>query len=100
MKRQIDIIVKEKDRLECSDDNAQFLSDNGIEVTVSDSGKGIAEEYIDHIFEPFFSEKKEKAIGLGLSITYGIVKKLGGDIHVESKVGRGTTFIVTLPRKR
>lgn len=97
---QINIFVKDKVNLEGSDDDTRSLSSKGIKVTVSDSGKGIAEEYIDHIFEPFFSEKREKGVGLGLSITYGIVKKLGGDIHVESKVGRGTTFIVTLPSKR
>ncbi|MCP4728078.1 MAG: two-component sensor histidine kinase, partial [bacterium] len=69
-----------------------------IEVSIDDDGIGISEENLNHIFEPFFTSKKE-GTGLGLSITYGIVKKLGGDIKVKSKVGKGTSFKVTLPQK-
>lgn len=71
-----------------------------VAVTIADNGHGISEEDIGHIFEPFFTSKKEHGTGLGLSITYGIVEKLGGNIVVKSKVGEGTSFTVTLPVKR
>jgi two-component system, NtrC family, sensor kinase len=62
------------------------------------TGSGIADEHRAHIFEPFFTTKEVgKGTGLGLSISYNIVKKHGGDIAVESEVGKGTTFTVTLP---
>ncbi|MDI6775785.1 MAG: sensor histidine kinase [Syntrophales bacterium] len=71
-----------------------------VAVTISDNGHGISEEDLQRIFEPFFTTKKEGGVGLGLSITYGIVEKLGGRISVESKVGQGTSFTVILPAKR
>jgi signal transduction histidine kinase len=69
----------------------------GIRVVFADNGPGIASEHLGHIFEPFFTTRGEQGIGLGLSITYGIVHKLGGNITVESQQGRGTTFTITLP---
>ena len=69
-------------------------------VKIKDDGIGIAQKDIEHIFEPFFSTKKTKGTGLGLSISYGIVKKLRGTIYVESELGKGTTFTVTLPVER
>jgi two-component system NtrC family sensor kinase len=66
-------------------------------VKITDNGIGIAQKDIEHIFEPFYTTKKTKGTGLGLSISYGIVKKLRGTIYVESELGRGTTFTVTLP---
>jgi signal transduction histidine kinase len=68
-------------------------------VVISDNGKGISEENQRHIFEPFYSTKGEFGTGLGLSITRDIVTKLGGTIDLQSKLGRGTSFIVTLPIK-
>lgn len=67
-------------------------------VQVTDSGCGIEEDVIGHVFEPFFTTKGAHGTGLGLSTTYGIVKQLGGDIGVESTVGKGTTFSISLPR--
>lgn len=72
---------------------------DAITVVISDSGPGIDREDLDHIFEPFFTTKS-KGTGLGLAITYGIVRKLRGDIEVESEKGIGTNFIITLPLKR
>jgi two-component system NtrC family sensor kinase len=75
---------------------------NSIQVDVIDNGKGIPQEIIRHIFEPFFTTKdtgEKKGTGLGLFITYGIIKKLGGHITVRSMVGVGTTFTVILPIK-
>jgi signal transduction histidine kinase len=64
---------------------------------VADDGKGIPEDIIPHIFEPFFSTK-EKSTGLGLSVVYGVVEQHNGTIGVASKVNQGTTFTITLPR--
>ena len=68
-------------------------------VSIQDNGCGMTEETLKHIFEPFFTTKGGKGTGLGLPITYGIVKKLGGDIEVHSKEGAGTTVVVLLPKK-
>ncbi|MCB2229662.1 ATP-binding protein [bacterium] len=70
-----------------------------VAVSVSDNGKGISHHDLEHIFEPFFSTKGEFGTGLGLSITRDIVRRLGGTIDVESELGKGTRFIVTLPVK-
>jgi two-component system, NtrC family, sensor kinase len=70
-----------------------------IQIKVADSGKGIPEDVLPHIFEPFVSTKV-KGTGLGLSVVYGIVEQHAGKIEVESKVDQGTTFTITLPRLR
>jgi len=67
-----------------------------VRISISDTGKGIPGRDIDKIFDPFFTTRP-KGIGLGLSITYQIIKKHGGNIRVESKVDKGTTFTFTLP---
>jgi two-component system NtrC family sensor kinase len=72
-------------------------SGRSVELTVMDTGKGIAPEYLPHIFDPFFSTKGEGGTGLGLSVSYGIIKNHRGEIRVESKVGVGTTFTIELP---
>ena len=66
-------------------------------MRVTDNGKGMSPEVIKHIFEPFYSTKKEKGNGLGMFITYGIVRRLGGEITVDSTEGKGTTASITLP---
>jgi len=71
-------------------------SQNFIKVVISDTGKGIPTNIIHRIFDPFFTTKS-KGIGLGLSITYQIIKKHGGTIKVESKLEKGTSFIINLP---
>ncbi len=75
------------------------INSGEVAVTVTDNGVGIPEKDLKHIFEPFFSTKGEFGTGLGLSITQDIVQKLGGRITVNSAVGTGTSFIVTLPLK-
>lgn len=67
-------------------------------ITFVDTGPGIKEENINKIFEPFFTTKKEgKGTGLGLWVSYGIVKSFQGDIKVKSKINEGTTFVIKLP---
>jgi PAS domain S-box-containing protein len=69
-----------------------------VRLEIRDSGSGMPEEICDRIFEPYFTTKKPgEGTGLGLAVVYGIVKDLGGDLSVESEVGRGTTFRIYLP---
>ncbi len=68
-----------------------------IRIMVMDNGKGIPDDVLPHIFEPFFSTKV-KSTGLGLSVVYGIVEHHGGVIDVKSKVDEGTVFTIALPR--
>ncbi len=72
-----------------------------VNITVSDTGEGIAAEHIPHIFEPFFTTKeKGKGTGLGLAMVYGIVKEHKGYITAESTPGRGTTLNVYMPTSK
>ena len=67
-------------------------------IEIQDTGCGIHEEVLDHIFDPFFTTKEEgEGTGLGLSITHGIVKSHGGNIKVNSQVGKGSSFILNFP---
>jgi signal transduction histidine kinase len=73
-------------------------NESNVEIIFSDTGKGISEEHIRKIFDPFFTTKDaSKGTGLGLAVSYGIIKKHGGDIEVASIEGKGTTFTVRLP---
>ena len=69
---------------------------NFVKVLISDTGRGIPSHIVHKIFDPFFTTKP-KGIGLGLSITYQIIKKHGGTIKVESQWEKGTSFIINLP---
>jgi len=71
---------------------------NAVVVDFSDTGLGISEENIGRIFDPFFTTKQTgKGTGLGLAVTYGIIKRHNGTITVKSSTGEGTTFTVVLP---
>lgn len=65
-------------------------------VKISDTGCGIPGADMNRIFEPFYTSKNE-GTGLGLSVSYGIIKGHGGDVEVESEEGKGTTFVISLP---
>jgi len=70
----------------------------GVEIICNDTGCGIAPENLEKIFDPFFTTKEVgQGTGLGLSVSFGIVERHGGNIRVLSKVGHGSTFIVWLP---
>ena len=74
--------------------------DSQIVVAIKDNGPGVAEEHLKKVFDPFFTTKETgKGIGLGLSVSYNIIKKLGGTIKVESKISEGAVFSVKLPIK-
>ena len=67
-------------------------------IRIADTGHGIEKKNLSRIFDPFFTTKPTgEGTGLGLSVSYGIIKNHDGDITVESKWGHGATFTVTLP---
>ncbi|AEH49637.1 GAF domain-containing sensor histidine kinase [Parageobacillus thermoglucosidasius] len=70
-------------------------------LTIQDNGKGIEEQYLQEIFNPFFTTKRPgKGTGLGLSVSLGIAQAHGGTIEVASKPGKGSTFMLKLPAKQ
>ncbi len=70
-------------------------------IRIADNGPGMTDEVKAHVFEPFFTTKSEgKGVGLGLAIVFGIVERHHGTIEVESAMGNGTTFTMTLPLKQ
>jgi signal transduction histidine kinase len=74
-------------------------ADKDVLVTISDDGCGIPEENLKKVFEPFFTTKEPgEGTGLGLSLSYGIMKQLGGSIDLKSKVGEGTEVTIALPK--
>jgi len=78
--------------------NSLRIGDLGVEISVSDNGPGIPDTIKDKIFQPFFTTKPTgQGTGLGLSLSYDIVKAHGGELKVETKEGEGTTFLIRLP---
>jgi signal transduction histidine kinase len=71
------------------------LTQNSTEIIIQDTGTGISNKDLEHVFDPFYSTK-EKGTGLGMSIVYGIIKEHKGEISVESEVNKGTTFRIRL----
>ena len=71
---------------------------NRIEIKISDNGNGIPQNVVDKIFQPFFTTKPSgHGTGLGLSLSYDIIKAHGGEIKVDSKAYESTTFTIHLP---
>jgi signal transduction histidine kinase len=80
------------------------VNEGMLDVTIADTGVGIAAENIEYVFEPFWqaeqtATRKTGGTGLGLSVTRKLARLLGGDVTVASRVGAGTTFLLTLPMK-
>jgi signal transduction histidine kinase len=70
-----------------------------VTMTVVDTGVGVPDNVVPHIFEPFFTTKEQgKGTGLGLATVYGIIKQMGGGVYLESEEGKGTRFLIYLPR--
>jgi len=74
--------------------------DGFVYISVEDTGIGIAEEDKRRVFDPFFTSKGVKGIGLGLSVAYGIITRYGGEISVESDLNKGSIFVVKLPTQK
>jgi signal transduction histidine kinase/ActR/RegA family two-component response regulator len=75
----------------------QPQSEDWVEVRVADTGIGMTEEVKRRVFDPFFTSKGVTNSGLGMSVSYGIIKRHGGEILIESEPGKGTTFVIHLP---
>ena len=71
----------------------------GVKIIIKDNGKGMTPEVKKHIYEPFYTTKEVgQGTGLGLSISYGIIEQHHGSIDVISEPGKGTEFIISLPK--
>jgi len=68
-----------------------------VEVRIADTGVGMTEEVKRRVFDPFFTTKGVTNSGLGMSVSYGIIKRHGGEVLIESEPGKGTTFVLHLP---
>ena len=78
-----------------------WRTDGAIEVSIADTGEGMLPEQLQHIFEPFYTTKAaRKGTGLGLALSYNIVQRHGGSIRVQSEVGKGSTFTVSIPLRK
>lgn len=95
----LEIILDNQD-IHCTktDKSVNLNQGSYVKLSVRDNGTGISPDIINRIFEPYYTTKQTgEGTGLGLATVHGIVKKYGGDITVESKVGHGTTFHIYLP---
>ena len=75
----------------------QPQAEDWVEVRIADTGTGMTEEVKRRVFDPFFTTKGVTNSGLGMSVSYGIIKRHGGEILIESELGKGTHFIIHLP---
>ncbi len=104
----LNLFVNAKDAMAGNGGTLRISTSNGagVQVSISDSGAGIAPEHINKIYDPFFTTKttpregQSRGTGLGLSVTYGIIQEHAGKIRVESLAGRGTTFHLEFPLSR
>ncbi len=73
------------------------INSNNIIINVTDTGHGMTEDVRKKIFDPFFTTRRPEGTGLGMSIVYGVIKRHGGELEVQSSVGKGTSFIINIP---
>ncbi len=91
------IVITAKNVLGSQQELPQFLKeDKYVEISIQDSGTGIAKQHLHKIFDPYFTTK-EKGSGIGLATSYSIIKNHGGAINLASELGKGTTFFVYIP---
>ncbi len=97
----LNLVVNARDAGDGRDDGitvSTSVSERWARLSVHDTGTGMTPEVINRAFEPFFSTKaKSGGTGLGLAIVYGIVTRMGGEVHIDSEPGRGTTVTVSVP---
>ncbi len=98
----LNLFLNAKDAMSGRAGTLRVGTSNGsaINVSISDTGSGIAPEHIQRIYDPFFTTKnspQQRGTGLGLSVTYGIIQEHAGKIRVESRPGEGTTFYLEFP---
>jgi signal transduction histidine kinase len=99
----LNLILNARDAMDCGGYlSIRSTTDSGaIRIEVSDTGHGIEPEHLARIYDPFFTTKgARKGTGLGLAVTYGIVKEHSGHIEVESQPGAGTRFVLEFPLAR
>jgi two-component system NtrC family sensor kinase len=78
-----------------------FRSNSHVEVHISDTGHGIQPEHVSRVFDPFFTTKAiGRGTGLGLAVSYGIIREHGGKVEIQSSPGQGTTFRLQFPVSR
>jgi len=77
-----------------------FLDGDSVKISIQDNGRGIPEDMLPNIFDPFFTTRSAgSGTGLGLAVSYQVIEQHGGKIEVESEIGKGAEFVVTLPVK-
>ncbi|MGB4771294.1 MAG: ATP-binding protein, partial [Chitinophagaceae bacterium] len=77
---------------------ATFSTKNSFAISISDNGIGVPHQLVDKIFQPFFTTKPTgEGTGLGLSLSYDIIKSYGGEIKLETREGKGSTFTIIIP---
>ncbi|KFX36557.1 histidine kinase, partial [Geobacillus stearothermophilus] len=107
----LNLLINAKDALEEIDIPEKIIvietksiveaGEHWVVLSVRDNGKGIEEQYLQEIFNPFFTTKRPgKGTGLGLSVSLGIAEAHGGTIEVVSELGKGSEFILKLPKKK
>ena len=104
----LNIFLNAKDAMSGSGGTLRIQTANGtgVNISITDTGSGIAPEHINKIYDPFFTTKispregQSRGTGLGLSVTYGIIQEHAGKIRVESRPGQGTTFHLEFPLMR
>jgi len=104
----LNLFLNAKDAMAGRGGTLSIVTSNGdaVQVTISDSGAGIAPEHINKIYDPFFTTKnspregQSRGTGLGLSVTYGIIQEHAGKIRVDSQPGQGTRFMLEFPLRK